>query len=55
MLILFAIIAIIGAVWWAASHPDDDWWDLMGDPFIPEDYKQELMQRFPEKFPSHRE
>ena len=29
----------------------DDWWDLMGDPFIPASYKAELVRDFPERFP----
>lgn len=33
---------------------DNDWWELMADPFLPAEWKRSLLATFPEKFPRGR-
>ena len=46
------ILKILHWIWdeIKTSVNDDDWSDLLADPFIPTGYKVHLVQRFPEHF-----
>ena len=46
------ILKILGWIWdeIKASINDDNWSDLLADPFIPAGYKAYLIERFPEHF-----